>query len=332
MKLLTVMILMLGVICAASQLPTAIEAKRFIASLDGDQRRKALYPLDANQKFDFHFVPRAVPGVSWKDMNERQKQAGVALLKWALSNSGYAKVEAIRSLEPVLREIENGNPGRDETRYAFVFFGEPSERTPWAFRYEGHHLSLTFAFRDGRMVASTPQFLGSNPAEVRSGPKKGFRALPKEQDLAFKLVQNLTPDQRKKAVLSDRAPADILTMNSRRASIEGREGLKFTDMGDAQQKLLLELLRAHAEVQGDAERDRRMKAIQTEERGALVFAWLGSTSAGSGHYYRILGENLLVEYDNTQNNANHIHTVWRNRMEDFGGDPLEEHYAQSHRH
>jgi hypothetical protein len=330
MKLLAVLCALLGVLVNASQLPSALEAKRFLAALDDGQRQRAVYALDSNQKFDFHFVPRNVPGIAWKEMSEKQRQAGIALLKWALSEAGYAKIEAIRGLEPVLRELENGNPGRDDSRYAFVFFGEPSEKNAWAWRYEGHHLSLTFAYRDGRMVASTPQFLGSNPAEVRSGPKKGFRALPKELDLAFKLLGRLGPEQLKKARTSERAPADILTMNARRASISEREGLKFSEMDAAQQKLLLDLLRAHAEVQSDAERDRRMKAVQTVEREHLVFAWMGSTSPGSGHYYRILGEDLLVEYDNTQNGANHIHTVWRNRKEDFGGDPLEEHYLQQH--
>jgi hypothetical protein len=179
-------------------------------------------------------------------------------------------------------------------------------------------------------MASTPQFLGSNPAEVRVGQRKGFRAMPKEQDLAFELLGKLSSDQLKMALVSERAPADIMTLNERRASMLDKKGLNYKDMSAQQQKLLLDLLRAHTEVQSEGERERRLRTIQAEERDQLVFTWLGSATPGSGHYYRIQGENLLVEYDNTQNGANHIHTVWRNRKEDFGGDPLKEHYRHGH--
>jgi hypothetical protein len=270
-------------------------------------------------------------GVSWRDLGAEQRRAAHDLLRASLSKAGYEKVEAVRELESVLRDLEGGNAGRDPDDYHFLFFGEPRDDGNWAWRYEGHHLSLTFAFHEGRLVASTPQFLGSNPAEAPSGPKKGFRLLSKEQDLAFRLVESLTPAQLAKAQIGGAAPGDIVSGNARRATIEGHHGLAYHDLTEAQRRQLLDLLRAHAEVQSEPEQRRRLRMIQKEELDHLVFAWMGPVQKRGRHYYRIQGERLLVEYDNTQADGNHIHTVWRDLKEDFG-DSLAEHYAHSHVH
>jgi hypothetical protein len=310
----------------------ALEARLFLESLSAEQRKASALPLDSAARTDWHYVPKQRLGVAWGGLNAVQKQAGHALLKASLSKAGYEKIEAIRSLESVLREIEGGNPGRDTDDYHFTFFGEPSDDKPWAWRYEGHHLSLTFAFRDGKMAASSPQFLGSNPAEVQSGPKKGVRVLAKEQDLAFKLMETFTAAQLAKARIGNEAPGDIVTGNDRRAAIEDHRGLPYKEMTAPQQKALLDLLQAHAEVQSEKEQARRLKLVRSEELDELVFAWMGPVEKRSRHYYRIQGQNLLVEYDNTQSDGNHIHTVWRNLKEDFGQDPLKEHYEHGHRH
>jgi hypothetical protein len=304
---------------------TAKEAHAFLATLTADQRKRA---IDPQALTDWHYVPRDRKGIAWGSMNAEQQRAAHALLKSALSKIGYEKVETIRALETTLREMENGNPGRDPVRYFFLFFGEPSDVQPWAWRYEGHHLSLTFAYRDGQLMASTPQFLGSNPAEVAGKP----RVLAKEQDLAFTLVKALTPAQLTKAWIGGEAPWDIVTGAARTAAIAGRKGVPYRDLDAAQRKMLLDLLRAHAEVQSEKEQARRMKSIEREELEDLVFAWMGPLERRARHYYRIQGRSLVVEYDNTQPDGNHIHTVWRNLKEDFGQDALLEHYHHGHKH
>lgn len=329
------LIVALGLGFLPGQSPNSVtvkEAKAFIALLTPEQRVRSVFALDSEQLTNWHFVPRQRPGVAWRSLSEDQKRAGHALLKSTLSKLGYEKVEAVRALEPVLYEMENRNPGRDESNYAFSFFGDPSDSKPWAWRYEGHHLSLTFIYRDGRLVASSPQFLGSNPAEVDSGPKKGTRVLAKEQDIAHQLLGSLSAEQKKIAIIADQTTGDIVTGASRVAAIEGRKGLGYGAMTKPQQELLLKLLRAHAEVQSDKEQARRMKQIEEEELSNLVFAWMGATERRARNYYRIQGKNLIVEFDNSQNNGNHIHTVWRNRKEDFGGDLLKEHYEHGHEH
>lgn len=332
MKLALVVVLLAAFMGQAPTVQVVKEANAFLTTLNPEQRSKALFALDSDQLYNWHFVPRSRPGLSWGEMTPSQQKAAHDLLKSGLSKVGYQKIEDIRSLEPVLKELEGGSPGRDERLYTFSIFGTPSNSAPWAWRYEGHHISLTFVYRDGRLVASTPQFLGSNPEQVLAGPKKGLRPLPKERDLAFKLLKTLGPDQLTKAKISSNTTGDIITGNDRKAAIEGNQGLPYGELTTAQKQLLMELLKAHAEVQSEKEQARRVKQIEDEELGNLVFAWMGATDGKGRHYYRIQGKNLIVEYDNSQGNGTHIHTVWRNKKEDFGADPLLDHYQNGHKH
>jgi hypothetical protein len=301
------------------------EASRFLGLLTPEQRKATLLSSDSSEKFGWHYVPKARLGVTWKQLSSAQRDAGRDLLRASLSHVGFDKIEQIRQLELVLRELEGGNPGRDPEDYHFLFFGEPSADKPWSWRYEGHHLSLSFACRHGKLVSSTPQFLGTNPASSKAGAP-----LAKEKELAFIFLDSLATDQLSRAVLSKDAPADIVSSNSRKASIEGRQGIPYRDLDQRQRKLLLDLIRAHAEVQTKAEEDRRLAAFRAEDAGRLVFAWMGSTQRKGPHYYRVQGDHMLIEYDNTQNDANHVHAVWRNLDEDFGEDLLEEHYEHGH--
>lgn len=331
MKLILVVLLFAAFIGQAPKLGVVKEAHAFLATLGAEQRAKALFAVNSDQLYNWHFVPRSRPGLPWGEMTPDQQKAAHDLLKSSLSKVGYQKVEDIRSLEPVLKELEGGNAGRDERLYTFSIFGTPSDTAPWAWRYEGHHISLTFVYREGRLVSSSPQFLGSNPEQVLNGPKKGLRPLPKERDLAFKLLNALNSDQLAKAKISASTRGDIITGNNRKAAVEGHLGLAYREMTPAQKQSLLDLLTAHAEVQSEKEQSRRMKQIQ-EELGNLVFAWMGATDGKGRHYYRIQGQNLIVEYDNSQGNGTHIHTVWRNKKEDFGADPLLDHYQHGHKH
>lgn len=304
-------------------------AVQFLATLSAEQRDQVVFPIDSAERQTWAYVPGTRRGLDWKEMTEKQRKAGRILLQASLSEKGFQKVEAIRTLESVLRSIEN-NPGRDEELYWFVFFGEPSKDAPWVWRYEGHHVSLTFASDRGSVVSSTPQFLGSNPAKVPNGDREGERVLAQEQDLAFELMDSLTAEQRRKAIVSDTAPTDIVTASSRKAVIDHHLGLSYADMDSGQRKLLLKILAVFSEVQDQTEEKRRLAQVKQEGYDHLVFAWLGPVERGGRHYYRIQGEGFVAEYDNTQADGNHIHTVWRDFQNDFGGDALADHYAHGH--
>ena len=200
--------------------PDAVaSATAFLASLDKDQHRSAVKTFDDDYRTFWRYTPATRQGIAWKDMTADQTAKAVALLKSCLSDLGYQRTQTVREVEAVLGQMEN-NRGRDRDNYLFTFFGAPSESEVWAWRYEGHHVSLNFTYRGSKLVSSTPQFFGSNPAEVPSGEQKGLRVLAKEEDLGIALLASLTPEQRKAAIVADQAPSEIATAESRVAAIQ----------------------------------------------------------------------------------------------------------------
>ena len=319
---------------AHAQSPAADMAKAasaFLATLDEGQAKLAKLPFDSEERFNWFFVPRARVGLPLKQMTAAQRDAARALLEAGLSEKGYSKAEAVRMLEPVLAAIES-NPRRDLELYYVTVFGDPSASGTSGWRYEGHHLSLHWTIVAGRSLATTPQFMGSNPAEVRDGPKKGTRVLAAEEDLGRALVQALDGAQRGRAVLSATAPDDILTSNTRKAAVQENRGLAYSDMTVEQRGLLLALIEEYAAAQPGAMARARVEKVMKAGLDGVTFAWMGGLERGDPHYYRVQGPTFLIEYDCTQNGANHIHAVWRDFEGDFGVDLLAEHHRNSPHH
>jgi hypothetical protein len=305
-------------------------ANSFLAALDSAKRAKVGLPFNSEERFNWYFVPRERQGVPIKQMSSEERRAALTLLRSGLSAKGFTKVDTILHLEEVLFAIE-GSAIRDPELYYFTVFGEPSEQGAWGWRYEGHHASLNWTVVDGRLVASTPQFLGANPAEVRDGPQKGTRALAAEEDLGRALVKSLSTDQGAQAVLSKDAPKGILTSNSREAAIQEDKGISYGKLTQEQQGLLLSVIQEYASAQPLAVAQARLARVKADLPN-IQFAWMGGLEKGQGHYYRIQGSTFLIEYDNTQDNANHIHCVWREFKGDWGRDLLAEHYRTAAHH
>jgi hypothetical protein len=263
-------------------------------------------------------------------MTPTQKHLAYALLNEGLSQRGFTKATTIMSLEDVLRIMEKDNgERRNPEKYYFSIFGDPAAKGVWGFRVEGHHLSLNFTLVNGRVVGS-PNFYGSNPAEVREGPRKGLRVLHAEEDLARDLLAALTPEQKSVAIISKEAYKDILTMASRKAVLEGPpKGLQATKMNAKQRALLTTLIEEYTRNLPDDVAQAR-EALIRKAGNDLYFAWAGVEERGGPHYYRVQAPDFLIEYDNTQNNANHIHSVWREFKGDWGEDLLAHHYKTSH--
>lgn len=298
----------------------------FLASLSSTQRDTASYDFDADERLNWHFIPRPRNGLSYNDMEPGQRALADRLLATFLGDRGYRKVEQIRSLEAVLRELEtNGRFVRDPMAYYFTVFGQPSTEGTWAFRLEGHHIALNWTFVAGRGIASTPQFFGSNPAEVRSGDLSGLRVLATEEDLGRQLVRSLTADQRSRAVLAQPVPRDILTAAEVQVTPLDQTGIPWGDLDSAQRLILMNLIEEVAATQPDAITDQRMGLVRAD-RDRIQFTWVGGTGATDAHYWRIQGSDFLIEYDKVQNDANHIHLVWRDFDGDFGNDLIRLHY------
>jgi hypothetical protein len=303
-------------------------ANNFLAALKPEQKAKAMFELKSEERVNWHFVPKERQGLPFKDMSPAQRHLAQALLGSMLSQRGHFKVATIMSLEQVLFDLENNAPHRDAELYYFSIFGTPGKEV-WGWRVEGHHLSLNFLVRGDTVLANTPSFLGVNPGEIRSGPRKGLRLLAMEEDLGRQLAKSLDENQRKLGIIASEAPKDIITAAARKVKPLEPTGLPATQLKPEQRELLKKLLQEyiHRHRPEVAEADR--KKIEAAGWQNISFAWAGSLDPGQGHYYRIQGPTFLLEYDNTQNNANHIHTVWRDFENDFGEDALREHYEQT---
>jgi hypothetical protein len=302
----------------------------FLAALGADARRRALFVFGDKERLNWGYVPRRREGLPFKDMAAPARAAAHELMKASLSAVGHAKAVNVIRLEGVLRQLETfGALTRDPDNYAVSVFGTPGAKTPWGWRLEGHHLSMNFTLVPGKPVAVTPAFLGANPAEVRSGPLKGLRTLAQEEDLARALARSMDSAQRRRMVIADRSLGDIVAGPGRGESLTTPAGIPAAELGPAQREKLVRLVEAYARNMRAEIADEELRRLREAGLERVHFAWAGPLEAGA-HYYRIHGPTLRIELDNTQNEANHIHSVWHDPRNDFGADLLRAHYEHGH--
>lgn len=315
-------------------------ATRFLAALTPEQRSQALIAFESEERLRWHFIPTGQGATSWprrgvalKAMNEEQKRLARELLKAGLSQRGYLTATAIMDLETVLAALEaaqgvkapEGRLGRDPELYFFSIFGEPSTSHTWGWRVEGHHLSLHFTLVNGTQLATSPSFFGTNPAEVRDGPKKGLRVLGAREDTARTFLLSLDDAQRLRVVIENVAPNDIVTSNKVAASPLSPVGIPVGALTPSQRDLLMKVIEVYLDAMAPEVAEERMEKLKKAGLDTIAFAWAGELERGKRHYYRVQGPTFLIEYDNTQNDGNHIHSVWRDFKGDFGMDLLREH-------
>jgi len=306
-------------------------ANRFLAALSPEQRARTTFQFSDDERMNWHFIPKERKGLTLREMSPYQRHLASALLAAGLSQTGYIKAVTIMSLEDVLKGLENDSgERRNPEKYHFTVFGTPSDTGTWGWRVEGHHLSQNYTVANGQVVDG-PSFFGSNPAEVRQGPRRGLRTLAGEDDLGFEVIHALDEPQQKIAILNPRAYSDILTAASRKAALQGQpSGFPAAKMNARQFDALRALVELYAYNVPDDLAERRMDQINKAGRN-VCFAWAGGIKPGDPHYYRVQTPSFLIEFDDTQDNANHIHSVWRDFGGDFGGDLLQAHYETSHR-
>lgn len=305
------------------------EAQKYLAALSDEQRAKSLMDYDSKDRVGWHFIPKpSRKGLQIKEMNESQRKNAHSLLKSCLSDIGYDKATKIMALEVILNELEKGKgPNiRDPERYYFTVFGKPAADSKWGLSIEGHHLSFNFVVEKGHVISSTPTFFAANPAtvmnEVPGGAKKGLRVLAQEEQLAFDLFAALTPEQKKTALIADKAPSEIRAAGELEAPRTAPEGIAAGKLNESQAKILTALVQAYAANLPAEVSKARLTAIEKAGFGEIYFAWAGADKPGVGHYYRVQGPTFLIEFVNTQpdaagNIANHIHCVWRDPAGDF---------------
>lgn len=307
---------------AATEMAQA--ALAFYQSLTPDQQKKTQFDLKSDERTNWHFIPKPRNGLTMKDMTPKQRELAAAFLRSGLSDRGFKEATGIMNLEPVLKELEQGKgPVRDSEMYYFSVFGTPGPAETWGWRVEGHHLSINLVVVEGKEVAACPTFFGTNPARTRE-----VRILAVEEDAARDLVKSLDEAAKKKAIFADVAPRDIITGNKKKVDALKPEGITFAELDKTRQEQLRKLVEHYATRYRKELADSDLRRISDAGWDKVAFAWAGGLEEGQGHYYRIQGPTFLIEYDNTQNNANHIHSAWRDFKNDFGEDILRKHYEQ----
>jgi Protein of unknown function (DUF3500) len=297
----------------------------FLGALGPELRHQVIFRFDSEERRDWHYIPKPRRGVPLRAMNEAQRGAAKALLRTGLSERGYSRVEDIMWLENLLAEIERDPETYGPLNYVFSVFGDPAGPGPWGWRVDGHHLSLNFSHLPDK-IAVTPAFFGANPANVEHGPHAGLRVLGAEEDLGRELIRGLPEAQQATAVIADKAFKDIITGPGREESLRVPKGVAFGAMAEAHRGLAMRLIEEFVGTMRPDAAEAERARIRQRGLEHIHFAWAGSIEPRRPHYWRLHGPNLLIEYDNTQNDANHIHSVWHDPGRDFGADLLRRHY------
>jgi hypothetical protein len=315
--------------------PMTRAATAFLAALDPERRARASAPFDAPDRRTFTYLPRSRPGLSLADMSDAQRALAIELLAAGLSDPGLADAQAIMQLETVLGAVEQAAGVstweiRRPDRYWFRVHGTPGSAA-WAWKAGGHHLAVTVTVVDDRIVG-TPQFFGANPATVPAGyPGAGRRTLAAEQDLGRALVTSLPAAERSVAITAAEAPRDILTRDDPVADAGLiAPGLAYGDLPAEGRDLLERLIQLYLGRVTATAAEPAWTEIAEAGLERVTFRWAGPVEPGRGHYYAVLGPTFLLEYDNTQQDANHVHSVWRDLRHDWGDDLLAAHHAAHH--
>lgn len=308
-------------------------ASQFINSLDDRQRKSASFTFQDTTRYEWHYLPASQVkrfGLCIKELDSTQYKRLYSLLKAFLSEKGYQRSRDIISYEYLLKDLEPNNPSRIPENYFVSIYGNPLKDPVWSWRITGHHLALNYTLVDGQL-AYAPFFFGVYPATVKAGPMQGRRLFKEEEDLGFDLINNMTPGQRSKAIFQSDTYNDIVTRASLHVDPLEARGIRAKDMSREQKMILEKLILTYLSAMPRDIAQKRMARVQSESFDDILFAWAGATTSGDAHYYRIQGTTFLIEFDNSQHDANHIHTVWRDFNGDYGADLLKEHY-KAHKH
>lgn len=304
----------------------------FWKSLTPEQQAKAHFEFKDEERLNWHFIPRDRKGLPLKEMSPDQKKLGIALLSTALSQKGLEKATTIMSIEQILAEMEGPNRKmpRDPELYYFSLFGNPDPKGLWGWRVEGHHVSINITLVDGKAISATPAFLGSNPGEVKNGPRKGLRVLGNDEEMGRAIVKSLSDEQKAVAIFTKDAPKEMILVPKEKVRQLDPVGLAWAKLDPKQQEAVWTLIQEYANrLRGEvAERD--LAKIEKAGKDKITFGWAGGLERGEPHYYRIQGPTFVIEYDNVQNGANHVHSVWHDPASNFGDDILRAHHEAEH--
>jgi hypothetical protein len=329
-KLVLIYIVGIGSLMAQPSFDPLSGVSALMNSLTPAQKEIVSFALEDPAKTRWHYLPHdsfAREGLPLSEMTAGQIEKTYALLEAYLSESGYDQMQQIIDLENYLAIVENNPYKRDASKYYIAFYGTPHKDSLWAWSFEGHHLSLNFTVSP-EAIAFAPAFWGSNPGVVPIGPEQGKIVLKTDHNLGLQLVNSLSPAQLEQTLVSSKTYGEILTQNQDAVALIPNNGIAYRQLQAPQKKLLKQIIHHHLDRMEKPVSQKARELLENENWNEITFSWAGKTEKLKAHYYRIQGQSFLIEYDNSQNNGNHIHAVWREFNGDFGKDLIQEHYQK----
>ncbi|MCH2212172.1 MAG: DUF3500 domain-containing protein [Fuerstiella sp.] len=318
-------LLMAGTSAVAGDQPglaMAEAATSYLSSLSNEHRATTKFDFDDKERVNWHFIPRERLGLGLWDLDGKALTSAEALVATGLTVAGYQTSLEVRSLEEVLYLFESGDEAerrmkRHPHRYYISIFGDPSGDAVWGWRFEGHHLSLNYTVKGSEILSSTPEFFGANPGLIDAGPGRSLRVLGRREDLARAILKAASTGDKTKILLSAKAPKDIRGAGAAQPEVDEPEGLAFGRMNPEQQKLMKELIGEYLAAMPASIVAKRTKEIHDGGIDNVYFAWRGGSEINEPHHYVVQGPTFVIEYNNTQNQANHVHSIWRSLGGDF---------------
>lgn len=352
-KLFCVLVLAILAIPAWSQNTEKLKSSTlgFIQTLEGSQRDSVFIAFADSSRTQWTNLPLGLAprvGLRYGDLSEQSKIAFHKVLSTVFSSQGYLKTFAIMQVDDILHELfeiqfQQGKVNErsmefirklnwDYGNYYVAIAGNPESDDTWGVKFEGHHISINLTVA-GNEFTMTPLFFGSDPAVVEATQYAGLRPLSKEEDYGFWLINALDENQKAKATLSEKVPGDIITSPDRPQWLEEFQGIKGSDLNEGQQKILHYLIEEYIGNLDHEKAEEYLAKLHARGMGEVYFAWIGSYEPMKPHYYVVHSPDFLIEYDNVGflDNANHIHSIWREKGNNFGEDVLKKH-RMNHKH
>jgi hypothetical protein len=323
------------------------QASRFLATLNPEEAKKTKYAFADTLRLKWTNLPVGLvprPGIRYGSLSDTSRMAFHQLLSAVLSSQGYLKITSIMQLDDILNKLiqeayEAGKMNQQtltrmqnlnwaHENFFISLWGEPNDTAPWGLSFGGHHIALAITAK-GESVSFSPLFLGTDPAEVKSSKYAGWRVLSKEEDYGFLLLNSLSESQKRKAVLNQAVPKDIIINPGSSQRIENYSGIAAKEFNKNQKAILTFLIQEYTHNFDHAYAHLLYDKILKTGLGKIYFAWVGGQERNTPHYYIINGPDFLIEYDNYPGSGNHIHLILREKDNDFGADLLKDHYLNS---
>jgi hypothetical protein len=326
-------------------------AEALLLLLDGPQRAAVLRPIESPDWMRWCNAVEMPHGFSLREASHAQRQAVLELARASLSARGFDQVWGAMLMNELLGEIVGNTAILNAWNYAITIFGPPSERDPWGWQLQGHHLAVN-CFVLGDQIVATPQFVGAEPAIIDDGPLKGLSILQEEERVGFELFHGLDAGQRDTAVtFSSMLPEDLPPGRYHLADQRTQagafndnvvlpyEGLAGADMTASQRDKLTELIEVYVARLPHGHDRVRMREV-TRHLSETHFSWIGARGPEDPFYYKVHSPVILIEFDHHSgvalDNAHpekfHVHTQVRTpNGNDYGKDLLRQHKERFHR-